>query len=119
MLTRIRNGQKARKKYVMCQASKLRANVLSVLKSEGFIQDFTTENNMLKIFLKYMDQSRPVIKELARVSKPGRRVYRAAQTMPKIYNGLGVAIVSTSKGVMSDHQAREENVGGEVLCRVF
>jgi small subunit ribosomal protein S8 len=109
MLTRIRNGQKARKKVVLCQASKLRANVLTVLKGEGFIQDFVVENSMIKIVLKYLDQGRPVIKELARASK----------TIPKIYNGLGVAIVSTPKGVMSDHAARDANVGGEVLCRVF
>lgn len=119
MLTRIRNGQKARKKFVLCQASKLRANVLNVLKSEGFIQDYSTENNMLKINLKYMDQGRPVIRELARVSKPGRRVYSGSQAIPKFYNGLGVSIVSTPKGVMADYQARESNVGGEVLCRVF
>lgn len=119
MLTRIRNGQKARKKFVLCQASKLRANVLNVLKSEGFIQDYSTENNMLKIMLKYMDQGRPVIRELARVSKPGRRVYSGSKAIPKFYNGLGVSIVSTPKGVMADHQARDSNVGGEVLCRVF
>jgi small subunit ribosomal protein S8 len=119
MLTRIRNGQKARKKVVLCHTSRLRSSVLAVLKSEGFIQDYSVENNMLKIVLKYQDQGRPVIQELARVSKPGRRVYRGVQTMPKIYNGLGVAIVSTPKGVMSDHQARDQNVGGEVLCRVF
>lgn len=119
MLTRIRNGQKARKKVVLCHASKLRANVLNVLKSEGFIRDFSTENNMLKIELKYLDQGRPVIREISRVSKPGRRVYSGSKVMPKVYNGLGVAIVSTPKGVMSDYDAREANVGGEVLCRVF
>lgn len=119
MLTRIRNGQKARKKFVVCQASKLRVNVAKVLKDEGFIVDYTLENNQLKIGLKYMDQGRPVIRELARVSKPGRRVYRGAGAIPKFYNGLGVSIVSTPKGVMADHQARDANVGGEVLCRVF
>lgn len=119
MLTRIRNGQKAHKKIVLCQYSRLRENVLAVLKDEGFIDGFTTENAMLKITLKYMDQGVPVIRELARVSKPGRRVYSGSKVIPKIYNGLGVSIVSTPKGVMSDHQAREENVGGEILCRVF
>ena len=119
MLTRIRNGQKARKKFVMCQASKLRSSVLEVLKGEGYIRDFSTENNMLKIELKYLEQGRPVIREIARISKPGRRVYSGSKAMPKVYNGLGVAIVSTPKGVMSDNEAREANVGGEVLCRVF
>ena len=118
MLTRIRNGQKARKKFVLCQASKLRLNVLNVLKAEGYIQDFSTENNMLKIVLKYVEQGRPVIRELSRVSKPGRRVYSGSK-IPQFYNGLGVSIVSTPRGVMADHQAREANVGGEVLCRVF
>ena len=119
MLTRIRNGQKARKKFVMCHASKLRSSVLDVLKGEGYIRDFSTENNMLKIELKYLEQGRPVIREIARISKPGRRVYSGSKAMPKVYNGLGVAIVSTPKGVMSDNEAREANVGGEVLCRVF
>jgi small subunit ribosomal protein S8 len=119
MLTRIRNGQKARKKFVTCQHSRLRENVLSVLKGEGFIADYTTENNMLKIVLRYVEQGLPVIKELARVSKPGRRVYSGSKSIPKIYNGLGVSIVSTPKGVMADHAARDANVGGEVLCRVF
>lgn len=119
MLTRIRNGQKARKKFVTCQYSRLRENVLAVLKGEGFIADYTKENNMLKIVLRYVEQGLPVIKELARVSKPGRRVYSGSKAIPKIYNGLGVAIVSTPKGVMADHAARDANVGGEVLCRVF
>ncbi len=119
MLTRIRNGQKARKKFVLCQHSRLRENVLAVLKDEGFIDGYVVENSMLKIVLKYADQGLPVIRELARVSKPGRRVYSGSKVIPKIYNGLGVSIVSTPKGVMSDHQARESNVGGEILCRVF
>lgn len=119
MLTRIRNGQKAQKKFVLCPASKLRASVLVVLKAEGYIREFSTENNMLKIELKYVEQGRPVIREIARVSKPGRRVYRGAQKIPVVYNNLGIAIVSTPKGVMSDAAAREANVGGEVLCRVF
>ena len=119
MLTRIRNGQKAHKKFVLCPHSRLRENVLAVLKGEGFIEGYSKENTMLKIVLKYMDQGLPVIRELARVSKPGRRVYSGSRVIPKIYNGLGVAIVSTPKGVMADHQAREANVGGEILCRVF
>lgn len=119
MLTRIRNGQKARKKFVTCPTSKLRVNVAKVLKDEGYIIDFVTEGNMLRITLKYIEQGRPAIREVARVSKPGRRVYSGARTMAKVYNGLGVSIVSTPKGVMSDDAAREANVGGEVLCRVF
>ena len=99
--------------------SRLRENVLGVLKKEGFIHDYMAENDMLKIVLKYQDQGRPVIREITRVSKPGRRIYSGSQTMPKFYNGLGVSIVSTPKGVMSDYDARTANVGGEVLCRVF
>ncbi len=118
MLTRIRNGQKAHKKTVSCRASRLRSNVLSVLKSEGFIRDFRPENQDLTIELKY-DSGRPVIREIRRVSKPGRRVYTSVKTMPKIYNGLGVSVVSTPKGVMADHEARTQNVGGEVLFEVF
>jgi small subunit ribosomal protein S8 len=119
MLTRIRNGQKARHKVVLCPSSKLRVSVLNVLKSEGFIRDYSVDKNVLHIELKYQDQGRPVIREIARVSKPGRRVYSGSKAMPKVYNGLGVSIVSTPRGVMSDYDAREANVGGEVLCRVF
>jgi len=123
MLTRIRNGQRARQAVVAAPASKLRANVLEVLKREGYIRGFTHEQVSrgvaeLKIELKYVD-GEPVIREIARVSKPGRRMYSGISDLPRVYNGLGIAILSTPKGVMSDNEARAAKVGGEVLCRVF
>ena len=123
MLTRIRNGQRAGLKTVGCRASRLRGDVLNVLKDQGYIRGHkeTINDIGLKEFsieLKY-DAGQPVIKELHRVSKPGRRTYSGVHSIPKYYNGLGVTIVSTPKGVMSDQQARDENVGGEVLCQVF
>lgn len=123
MLTRIRNGQRASLKQVSCPASRMRASVLSVLKSAGYIRDFKEQvgeggHSEHIIELKY-DAGQPVIRELQRVSKPGRRIYAAAKQIPRFYNGLGVTIVSTPKGVMDDQKAREENVGGEVLCQVF
>lgn len=123
MLTRIRNGQTAGLKTVSCPVSKMRASVLKVLKSSGYIRDFREESataghKNLVIELKY-DGVTPVIRELHRVSKPGRRIYTAAQEIPRFYNGLGVTIVSTPKGVMDDQAAREANVGGEVLCQIF
>lgn len=123
MLTRIRNGQRAKLKKVSSPSSRLRLNVLNVLKGTGFIRDFSEQQNTeghkeISIELKY-DSGEPVIKELHRVSKPGRRVYSGSTEIPRYYNGLGVVIVSTPNGVMSDQQAREENVGGEVLCQVF
>jgi small subunit ribosomal protein S8 len=123
LLTRIRNGQRARKASVLSPASKLRSNVLEVLKREGYIRDFAQEEiepgmAELRIELKY-HEGKPVIREIARVSKPGRRVYSKIKDLPKVYNGLGIAILSTPKGVMSDNEARAANLGGEVLCRVF
>lgn len=123
MLTRIRNAQMRRRDVVRTPASKLRAHVLDVLKAEGFIRGYnevTDENGLgaFEIELKYSD-SQPVIRELQRVSKPGRRVYASVKNIPVVGNGLGVSILSTPKGVLADHQARAENVGGEVLCRVF
>ncbi|MDR3517354.1 MAG: 30S ribosomal protein S8 [Azospirillaceae bacterium] len=123
MLTRIRNGQRARMTSVSSPASKLRANVLEVLKKEGYIRGFSrTDADVgfaeLRIELKY-HEGEPVIKEIARVSKPGRRVYSKIKDLPRIYNGLGISILSTPRGVMSDIEARAANVGGEVLCRVF
>lgn len=123
MLTRIRNGQMASLRQIACPASKLRAAVLAVLKNAGYIrgfaEDVTTEGHRQFIIdLKY-DEGSPVIREIHRVSKPGRRVYAAAHSIPRYYNGLGVTIVSTPRGVMADQQAREENVGGEILCQVF
>lgn len=122
MLALIRNGQQARLGVVRCQASKLLGNVLEVLKSEGYINDYkkVEEDNKanFEIELKYHEGDR-VIKEVNCISKPGRRVYCEISKLPKFYNGLGIAILSTSKGVMSDFDARQANVGGEVLCSVF
>ena len=123
MLTRIRNAQRARHSTCMAPASKLRANVLDVLKREGYIRGFAAEEvrpgvARLRIELKY-NEGEPVIKEIHRVSKPGRRVYSKIKELPRVYAGLGVSILSTPRGVMSDAEARAANVGGEVLCRVF
>jgi small subunit ribosomal protein S8 len=123
MLTRIRNAQRARHSTCVAPASKLRANVLDVLKREGFIRGFAAEElrpgvSQLRIELKY-NEGEPVIKEIHRVSKPGRRVYSKIKEMPRVYAGLGVSILSTPRGVLSDAEARAANVGGEVLCRVF
>jgi small subunit ribosomal protein S8 len=122
MLTRIRNAQLRRKSKVTTPASKLRANVLEVLKSEGYIRGYASValdgKPEFEIELKYFD-GEPVIREISRVSKPGRRVYTSVDAIPRVANGLGVTILSTPKGVMADHSAREANVGGEVLCRVF
>ncbi len=123
MLTRIRNAQMRGKSSVATPASKLRGWVLDVLRDEGYIRGYEATKNAsghaeLMISLKYFEGA-PVIRELRRVSKPGRRVYSAARDLPLVRRGLGVAIVSTSRGVMSDARARNENVGGEVLCTVF
>lgn len=122
MLTRIRNGQNARLATIHAQYSKLLANVCDVLKREGFIKDWskTGDENKptLEIHLKY-HEGEPVIKKLRRVSTPGRRHYSAVRLLQKVNNGLGVAILSTSQGVMTDNEARQKNVGGEVLCSVF
>jgi small subunit ribosomal protein S8 len=123
MLTRIRNGQRARQAVIASPASKFRSNVLEVLKREGYIRGFTNEHVRtgvaeLKIELKYVDGA-PVIREIARVSKPGRRIYSRIGDLPRIYNGLGIAILSTPRGVISDNEARAAKIGGEVLCRVF
>jgi small subunit ribosomal protein S8 len=123
MLTRIRNAQMRRKGKVSTPGSSLRARVLDVLKNEGYIRDYSSVEygngrTEFEIELKYYDGA-PVIRTIERVSKPGRRVYAAVDKMPKVANGLGVTIISTSKGVMADYQAREANVGGEVLCKVF
>jgi small subunit ribosomal protein S8 len=122
MLTRIRNGQRAKKDSVVTPASKLRANVLEVLKREGYIRGYASEevegHPGLRVELKYFE-GQPAIKHVARVSKPGRRVYSGSQELPRIRNGLGITIVSTPRGVLSDAEARDQNVGGEVLAEVF
>ena len=123
MLTRIRNGLHANKAVIEAPSSKFRSNVLGVLKREGYIRDFKNVEerkgvNFIKIDLKYFNGN-PVIKRIKRISKPGRRVYSRSTSIPKVMNGLGLAILSTPKGVMSDAEARKNNVGGEVICRVF
>ncbi len=123
LLTRIRNAQQRGKFTVASPASKLRANVLDVLKREGYIRGFRRVNvrpgmDNLEIELKYHEGT-PVIQEIARVSTPGRRVYSKIKDLPQVYNGLGISILSTPRGVMSDSEARAANVGGEVLCQVF
>jgi small subunit ribosomal protein S8 len=122
LLTRIRNGQRARKDSVLSPASKLRTRVLDVLQREGYIRGYAEEQmgpaKGVRIELKYFE-GQPAIKHVARVSKPGRRVYSGSQDLPRIMNGLGITIVSTPKGVLSDAEAREQNVGGEVLAEVF
>ncbi|ABI61466.1 30S ribosomal protein S8 [Granulibacter bethesdensis] len=123
LLTRIRNAQRSRHATCVSPASKLRANVLEALKREGYIRGYTSEElrpgiSQLRVELKYND-GEPVIKEITRVSKPGRRVYSKIKELPRVYAGLGVSILSTPRGVLSDNEARAANVGGEVLCRVF
>ena len=122
MLTRIRNGQRAKKDSVLSPASKLRANVLEVLQREGYIRGYSEDDSgkhkALRIELKYFE-GEPAIKHVARVSKPGRRVYSGSKDLPNVRNGLGITIVSTPRGVLSDNEARSENVGGEVLAEVF
>ena len=122
LLSRIRNAQMRNKSKVISPSSRLRESVLDVLKNEGYIRGYTVVEregrSEIEIELKYFD-GEPVIREIERVSKPGRRVYTSVRNMPRINNGLGVTIVSTPKGVMADHDAREANVGGEILCTVF
>lgn len=121
MLTRIRNGQKARKRSVTMPASNEKVAVAKVLKEEGYIVDYSTAEDGRKksmtVELKYFE-GRPVIEQIRRVSKPGLRIFRGKEDLPKVLGGLGVAVVSTSAGVMSDRQAREKGIGGEVLCIV-
>ena len=123
LITRIRNAGMRKKSKVSSPNSRLRASVLEVLKSEGYIRDYATVEhkdgrNEVEIELKYFE-GQPVIREIERVSKPGRRVYVSVKNLPRINNGLGIAIVSTPKGVMADHAARDANVGGEILLTVF
>ena len=122
LLTRIRNGQRAKKDSVLSPASKLRVRVLDVLQREGYIRGYSEEQMGpaagVRIELKYFE-GQPAIKHVARVSKPGRRVYSGSQELPRVMNGLGITIVTTPRGVLSDAEAREQNVGGEVLAEVF
>ena len=123
MITSIRNAQMRQLNIVTVPNSKFRAKILDILQQEGFISDYKTSTEIDKKFnifveLKYSNGS-PVIKEIKRISKPGRRIYAKASSIPRIQNGLGLAIVSTSKGIMTDNEARNQNIGGEIICRVF
>ena len=123
LITRIRNAQMRNKSKVSTPGSRMRANVLEVLKSEGYIRGYATLEHAggrseIEIELKYAD-GEPVIREIDRVSKPGRRVYVSAKNLPRVHNGLGISVLSTPKGIMADHDARDANVGGEVLFTVF
>lgn len=122
LLTRIRNGQQVKKSSVLCPSSKIKLAILKVLKEEGFIRDFSESENIrgkeIEISLKYF-HGEPVIKEIVRISKPGLRIYSSVKSMPVYKNNMGVSIVSTSKGVMTNFKAKEINIGGEVLCRVY
>ncbi len=122
MLTRIRNGQQARKDSVLTPASRLRSRVLDVLQREGYIRGYSDEELVghagIRIELKYFE-GQPAIRHVARVSRPGRRVYSGSKELARVRNGLGISIVSTPRGVLSDAEAREQNVGGEVLAEVF
>jgi small subunit ribosomal protein S8 len=123
LITRIRNASMRNKSKVSSPSSKLRVNLLDVLKTEGYIRGYSTVEhkdgrNEVEVELKYFDGA-PVIREIERVSKPGRRVYVSVKNLPRVNNGLGISILSTPKGVMADHAARDANVGGEILCTVF
>lgn len=121
MLTRIRNGQKSKLLNVALPMSNLKCMVLDVLKSEGFITGYTkdTEKRVIDISLKYSRVGEPAISEIHKVSKPGKRIYSSINDLPGYFNNMGIHILSTSHGVMSDRQAKKENVGGEVICKVF
>ena len=123
LITRIRNGQMANLAVITSPSSKHRISVLEVLKREGYIADYAVDADAkgkpeLKVELKYFE-GQPVIREIKRVSKPGRRIYTKVNAIPRIYNGLGISVLSTPRGVLSDKEAREANVGGELLCKVF
>lgn len=123
MLIRIKNALSARHKTVVVPASKLKLAILKVLKEEGYIEDFIyideKPQRKIQINLKYDENKRPVISGVRRVSKPGRRVYMGYKDLPKVMNGLGIAIVSTSQGIMTDHEARKHKLGGEVICEIW
>ena len=123
LFSRIRNAQMRNKSIVSSPVSKLRENILEVLKNEGYIRGYSVTRHSsgreeIDIELKY-DERGPVISNITRISKPGRRVYSGAERIPFIHNGLGISIISTSKGVMSDNEARQQKVGGEIICKVF
>jgi len=124
MLTRIRNAQRASHESVDIPSSKMKVNIAKVLKAEGYIKNFRVmpdgkQQGILRIFLKYDEQGRPVIEGLKRISKPSRKVYAGYDEIPKVLNGFGISIVSTSKGIMADKKARKMKIGGEILCAVW
>lgn len=123
LLTQIRNALLAKHDRLDVPKSKLKQNLCTLLKREGYIQDFETvessPSDLLRIFLRYTDEGTPAIRRLARVSKPGRRVYRRADDIDPVLNGLGVALVSTSRGLLTDREARQQRIGGEVLCEIW
>lgn len=122
LLSRIRNGQQVKKASILCPSSKIKLAILKVMKEEGYIRDYSltedTKGKIIEISLKYF-HGEPVIKEIVRISKPGLRVYSSVKSMPVYKNNMGVSIVSTSKGVMTNFKAKEINIGGEVLCRIY
>jgi small subunit ribosomal protein S8 len=122
LLTRIRNGQQVKKAKINCPASKIKVAILKVLKAEGYIRDYKltedVKGKLLEISLKYFD-GQPAIKEITRISRPGMRVYSSIKTLPSFKNNMGVSILSTSKGVMTNFSAKDVNIGGEVLCKVY
>lgn len=123
MLTRIRNALSARKKVISLPASRMKLEIVRILKEEGYIEDYRYIDEKpqakIEIVLKYDEQKRPVISGLRRVSKPGRRIYLGYKKLPRVMDGLGIAIVSTSQGIMTDHEARKRKVGGEVICEIW
>ena len=119
LLTRIRNGNMAGKAYVEAPFSKVKAEIVRILKAEGYVSGYTQDDRTIRIYLKYSAEGDRVITEIKRISKPGCRVYCSKDELPKVLDGLGIAIVSTSKGVLTDREARLANVGGEVLCTVW
>jgi len=122
LLTRIRNGQQVKKASISCPSSKIKLAILKVMKEEGFIRDYSstedTKGKIIEISLKYF-HGEPVIKEIVRISKPGLRVYSSVKSMPIYKNNMGISIISTSKGVMTNFRAKEINIGGEVICRIY
>ena len=119
LLTRIRNGNQAGKATVDAPFSRIKTEILKILKAEGFIQNYTQDGRNLRILLKYTEEGERIITEIKRISRPGLRVYCSKDELPKVLNGLGIAIISTSKGLLTDREARQLSVGGEVLCTVW
>jgi len=120
-LTRIRNAQSAQRKYVDIMLSKMKINIAQILKEHGFIENFiqNEKNRKMRVFLKYTSKRKGIIRQLKRVSKPGRRIYKPVDSLPRVLGGIGIALLSTSKGVMDDREARKLKVGGEVICYIW